>query len=424
MNMSTNERHAGLVKSSENPPIMHEQHPTRIARYPASEIDLIDIGVLLWCRRRIVLSVFLLFLMLTVIAVFLHVPTYQYTATIEIGSRLSATGDSIQVVSSDDAQEALQNMFLPMAMANYAAEHPEQDALIRDLDITAKLASDKAGTISLTCKAKKSIGEACINIEEQAASEFIKNTSRQTAVVKANYEAQLTSAQLALATVKSPAVFSVEKTAAEAAIAQAENNLKDLQAKAAVLKIKKNKLAVSKDLYQQEVSQLEQRVSQINQASVDAAKSTATPTQAMANLVLSTQAQNNQKILDDIQQKLAVEIPQQEAELESEISGNLRAQALAKQSIQQNKDSLQKLLYQHGQNIQSASAAVKQAQSNLDNIQATRVLGKALQSLKPVGVTRGTLFIFGALLSILLAFLAAFAYEYLNRVRARLAQSG
>lgn len=422
--MSANQQQTGLTKSSDNHPIGQPPYSNHFVSYAADEIDLIDIGVLIWRRRRVVLVVFLSLIALTALAAVIKSPTYQYTTTVQIGSRLDSNGDVVQVISVPDAQGALQDTFIPMAVASYAKQHPERDALIRNLDINVKSGNDKGGTISLICKAKKSRGDDCVNIEERAASEFIKNTSRQINDVKANYQSQLTSAQLALDSAKSPALFKVNKLAAETAISQAKNELKDLQSKAAVLKVQKNKLKASEDLYKQEVSQLQQRVAQINQASVESARSTSSPTQAMANLVLSTQAQNNLQTLSDIQQKLAVDIPQQEAQINADIASNARAQALARRTIQQNESNLQKLLYQHNQNIQSAAASVKRAQSNLDNVQSTRTLGKALRSLKPIGVGRGIVIVMGVLVSLLLAFAAAFVAEFFYKVRLRLSESG
>lgn len=74
------------------------------------EIDLVDLGVLLWQRRRVMLVVFLVFLALTIVGAIIKSPTYSYTTGLQLGSTIvQASGSVAPLMSAPTVAEALQN---------------------------------------------------------------------------------------------------------------------------------------------------------------------------------------------------------------------------------------------------------------------------------------------------------------------------
>lgn len=386
--------------------------------YPAAdEIDLVDLGVMFWRQRRLVAWVAAGFIALSLVAAVLKKPAYEYTIAIQLGALLSRQGELIPLQSPQAAAQALRNTYVPNAILRFQEEHKED---LSSLKVDVGSSSDSA-TLSLSCKVSTKLAEACIAVEKAAAANFVQDNERAIAAVRVNLQAQLQGAKLQLAALQDPTVFGVQKLAAEKAIADAKNALATLQAEAAVLKVRKAKLQASVGLYQKEAAQLQAHITDVRKAAIGSARGTSTPTEAMANLILSTEEQRSVDRFNAIQQKLAVTLPEELATVDKNLADNTRAQALQKQTIAQNELALQKLLFDHNQQIEKEKITISNLQTQLQNILDNRVLGEPLRSLRSVGLGRAAILAIGIVLSVLFAILAAFLANYVEQVRRRLA---
>ena len=392
--------------------------PPWMPGYPlADEIDLVDLGVMLWRRWRLMLAVFLMLVVLAILAAIFKQPSYDYTTSIQLGSMLTQNGTSVPLLSAQSAATTLQDTYIPNAIYQYQSE---QHIDLRTLKITVGSNTDSS-TIALTCKASDKLSAACMAVERAAAGNFVTDNSRSIAAVRANLTAQVDTAKLNLTALQDPTVFGVQKLAAEKAIADARNALANLQSTAVVLKVRKTKLDASVELYQKEAVQLQTHISDVHKAAIDAAQSTSSPTEAMANLLLSTEVQRSVDLYNQIQHKLAVDLPEQLATVNKDLADNVRDQTLQKQVIAQNQLALQKLLFAHGQEIQNQQISIGNLQTQLSNIQDNRVLGDAVRSLNPVGLGRSAIVALGIVLAFFLAIFSALFANYVTRVRERLA---
>lgn len=383
---------------------------------PADEIDLVDLGVMFWRRRWVIIGVAGVLIVLSILAAIFKSPTYEYTTTIELGSIVSQTGTLVPVMDAQSAANMLQNSYIPAATAQYV-QGKGAGSFIPKFTVSS---NSTGSAVVFSCKAKERLGAACTSVEENAAAEFVKNNSRGLETVRSNLRAELSAAKLDLQSLQDPAVFGVQKLAAEKAIADAKADLATLQSAAGVLKINKDKLEASAVLYQKQADELQAHIADVRKAAIASAKQTSDPTQAMANLLLGTETQRSVNLLNDIQQKLTVTLPEQLAMVDKNLADNARSQILQRQVISQNELALQKLLFSHGQDIQSQNITIGKLQTQLSNIQDTRVLGDALRSVKPVGLTRGAILGIGIIISLLLGFFAAMAAGYVEQVRMRL----
>ncbi|HET7921361.1 MAG TPA: polysaccharide biosynthesis protein [Gammaproteobacteria bacterium] len=195
---------------------------------PSQVIDLVDMGVLFWRRRRVFAATFLVLLVLTVVATIVKQPTYSYTTTLDLGTITTDAGTQIQLIPAQTAQQMLTSTYIPTAIAEYAAKHPDELQRFRGLRVEVT-GTDANAAVLLTCKAHEVHADVCMNVEEMAADAFIKTNSNQVAVRRANIQAKLASANLKLTAIKDPNVFGVQKLAAEKAIADAKSELAKLQ---------------------------------------------------------------------------------------------------------------------------------------------------------------------------------------------------
>ena len=405
------------ASSPANPPAGVPQLPWMASYSPTNEIDLVDVGIVLWRRRRLMTVVFVVLFLLALVAAVLKKPSYDYTTSIRLGSMLAQNGTLVPLMSPQTAAGELRNPSIPTAIYQYEAAHHVN---LRALKITVGSSSDST-TVTLTCRVPEKLSTACTGVEQAAAAGFVRDNSQAIAVVRANLKAQVDTAKLNLVALQDPTVFGVQKLAAEKAIADARNALANLQAAAAVLGVRKSKLNASVALYQKEAAQLQAHVADVRKAAVASARGTASPTEAMANLILSTEEQRSVDLYNQFQHKLAVSLPEQRATVDKDLADNARAQTLQKQVIAQNQLALQKLLFDHGQQIQNQQISIGNLQSQLSNVQDNRVLGDAVRSLTPEGLGRAAILALGVVLSLFLAVLAAFIAAYIEQVRIRLA---
>lgn len=323
--------------------------PPWMANYSQSdEIDLVDLGVLLWRRRRVMLVVFLVLFALTIVGTIIKSPTYSYTTVLQLGSTQSS-GSVAPLMSAPTVAEALQNTYIPQAEEQYLNSDSGKGL---DVNRIPKItASGTAGgdSVLVSCKAKESRSALCTAIETIAVENFISNNT-----------------QFATA---------------------AKNQLASLQAQAKVLQVQMDKLNTSAALYQQQATDLEHQIAQMQKAGIQAARSAANGSSALSNLILNTEVQRATDTLNSVKQQLEVSIPQQRAQLSHQISDNANAQQLQEQNI---------------------------------NLGFARMVNAGLRSIKPVGLTRWAVLGIGIIISIILAIFAAFTAAYFERIRERL----
>ncbi|MGH8278802.1 MAG: Wzz/FepE/Etk N-terminal domain-containing protein [Gammaproteobacteria bacterium] len=267
--------------------------------YPASdEIDLVDLGVLLWRRRWLMLVVFLVFLALTIVGTIIKNPTYEYTTGIELGSRLvSTTGNVAPLMSAPTVAEAMRNLYIPQAIAQYLSQQHVANPASMNIPKFTVSGQPDAGAVVLNCKAKQSRAQLCTAVQLIAADNFVSsNTQFATG---------------------------------------AKNQLAALQAQATVLHVQMDKLDASAALYQKQAASLEQQIGEMHKAGVQAARGANNGSAALSNLILNTEVQRASDTLNTVRQQLDVTIPQQRAQLTQQLSDNANAQQLQEQNISQ-----------------------------------------------------------------------------------------
>lgn len=266
------------------------------ANYPSSgEVDLVDLGVLLWRWRWLMLAVFLVFLALTIAATVLKRPTYEYTTTLQLGTVVSQTsGDVRPMMSAQSVAQALANTYIPGAMNQYvAADHPG-DSAARIPKITAAGGSNDYAVV-LSCRAKTDFGSVCITVEKIAADKFIRDNSGFVTV--------------------------------------AQNQLTLLRTQAGVLQSQMDKLDAAATLYQQRAKALQQQIDRLQKSKLDAAKRSGSGSAAPSNTLINVELLHATDSLSTLQQNLVVGILQQRAQTSQQLSDNLQAQQLQQQII-------------------------------------------------------------------------------------------
>lgn len=168
--------------------------------YRNDEIDLVEVGVSLWRRWKLMLVVFLACIAAGLLIAFLVPRSYEYTTTLEIGSRV--VGTQIQPVESPgSAASKLKNGYLPEVLQQYARAH-RLDARKFNFDVEAPA---KADLVVISGKGTQAQAESYIAIEKAAAQLLVTSDARITRNQQVQLQAQLAQAQSKLDQLKDPA---------------------------------------------------------------------------------------------------------------------------------------------------------------------------------------------------------------------------
>lgn len=140
---------------------------------PFHEIDMVDIGVIFWSRRRLLLSVFFVCLILAIVAVVLKKPTYEYTTTLQLATSISQnSGSVVPLMPASSAAQILQATYIPDAVHQNATQEHDASFLLHIPRIIATGAADGT-TVVLSCETAEKMGPICTTIEKMAAQAFV-----------------------------------------------------------------------------------------------------------------------------------------------------------------------------------------------------------------------------------------------------------
>ncbi|HVA55824.1 MAG TPA: Wzz/FepE/Etk N-terminal domain-containing protein [Gammaproteobacteria bacterium] len=263
----------------------------------AGEIDLVDLGIVLWLRRRLMLAVFLVFVILTITATVLKRPTYEYSTTVQLGNSISQTsGNVVPLMSAQSAAQTMQDTYIPSAMNQYALQYHLNAAALHIPKITAT-GDINGSNVVLSCRGRESLGPVCTAVEKIAADAFLTDNSRF--------------------------------------VTAAKNQMASLKSQATVLQVQLDKLNTSAKLYKQQQTSLQGQITRMEKARIQAAKGATSGSAALSNLILNTEVQKAMDSLNLIEQQLDVSIPQQRAQFSQQLDDNLHAQQLQEQTISQ-----------------------------------------------------------------------------------------
>jgi uncharacterized protein involved in exopolysaccharide biosynthesis len=141
------------------------------------EIDLAELALIVWRRRRIVLAVMLLALLAGAAFAFLFPRAYEYRAIIAIGTQtLMDTGGGQKIVPLEDTGTALSKLkdaYIPAAIA----EAIQEDGSLTRMKIDASVPKG-AAVVTLSAKAPKTLESVYLGVMSAAAQKLIADHAR------------------------------------------------------------------------------------------------------------------------------------------------------------------------------------------------------------------------------------------------------
>lgn len=408
-----------MVSRAENSQPSTPLKEGRTAAPGEDEIDLVDLGAALVRRWKLIISVFVLCIALGVIAALLKKPDFAYSAGIQLAAYTTANGRTVQFLTPESAKSLLQNSLIDAGISHYAETHTGFEPI--KIKLSADVVID-GNVVILSGNGPLALQNAYVAIIEQTVTDLAKNTSNPIASYRASLQNTLQQAQIDLSKLNDPKVIQADKSDKNHALLDAQARLGLLQQDQNVLQQKLKHLNKSNKLYAALAKQLGEYLKTARKNALASARGAASPTQAMAGLLLGNQIQQTQTQLTDIQNRLTVTLPLQIAQTQAELANNKQQQVAQITAVEQAQLEFDNFETQHARTVKSQQANIDKLNTQLANIQNTRLVAPPTRSIEPVGMSRKMIVILAAILGIFLGLFAAGIASYGSAVRRALRQ--
>jgi capsular polysaccharide biosynthesis protein len=339
------------------PPVHNQALPVH---YDEDEINLVDLWLVLVKRKLILAGVVVASAVAALLYVVVVPPSYQYSTSIEIGTRLNGTELSV-MESPETVLAKVKESYIPLAQQDYLDQHPESKSVIK-IDTRVPKGSQ---IIVLSSKGADADGDIHKALQQSVVDTLKKDHGRIVDVLRKETEILQHQAVAKLEELKdgNELIMARSKRLNDFAVLlakQAEEARKDL------LQVKNNR--------QKAVREATNEV------------------KAMTLLMLDSEIRNYRELLAEIDERLHIETANSQDAIKKDLADNQRAQ-------EAQQDDIAKLEIQ------------------LANLRETRALQPPMRSLEPVGPGKTLIILLSLVLGLMLGVFAAFFAEFLSRVK-------
>jgi len=379
----------------------------------ADEISLVDLGVHLLRRWRLILAVFICTVLIGMVAVALNPPKFRYTATVQLGGYTGSDGKIVHSLSPAAAKARLENGIIDKAIRSYVSGKSDLSASSFRISVRSP---QKSNLILLEAKGPAHLSKAYLTIERDVVETLASESSDQIRNYRANLEASLAKARFSLDKLQDPQEIAAKKTDLQEKLSRAKAELAKLEQRESLLRKKRKYLHKTANLYRKLAGHLNGYIAQAQSDGLSSSHSL-TPTQAMTAMLLNNQVQQNMQRLVSVEQKLTSQLPQQVAELQTQLADLGQKQAIQKIAIKRAELRLQNYAAQNQRQIQAQKIVVKNLETRLSNARETRLVAGPVQSLKPVGTPGSLIIALSAIIGMFLGLFAALLAGFLSAVK-------
>lgn len=390
-----------------------EQYPRTYAQtHQQDEISLVDLWLILAKHKWVFAGVFLVVFALGVGYAFFKPITWQYSTLVEIGARL--VGEEIEPIESPSSVVAkLEKGYVPQAQQEYYTAFPADNAFY-----AVKVnAPQNSALVTLQSTGQEDTQSAYIAIHQAAVDALLEDHARIVEVIRQGLKTRLIGQQNALQNLIDQAKL-LEQQFIRLQETQA-NEMASLKAEATLLKAEKARITETEKLLQQQIEKYEQLIASAEENRPRAIKEADSEARAMTLLMINNQIEQSRNRLTDLRERLTIGIPRQRDQLAEKIANNLRDQQNLENQHANERDTLQQRIADNLRAQSETKAKIEETQLDIANLQQTRVVSMATQSLKPAGLGTKALLLLSAILAGFLGLLAVFLLAFSDAAKQR-----
>lgn len=445
----------------ENQPV--PVYPVQYIPNTEDEISLVDIWLTFRKHRKLFLKVAIGVTLLGLLAALILPKSYDLRTSIEIGTAIR--GDNPTPIEAPETVKAkLENSLIPMVIhqLNKDTEDPIEYKISTGIPkksalvvLTSKTTADEETDYkklhNMTIAALTRDHARIINVlkknlqTELALARILLDELMDPATLAAlikEQEKALEEAKADLNALSNPDIFGVQTKTAENKIQNEKNKLASLKDQASILNEKLKKIDTNQQLIKGQIQEIEAQIKDSMNLQKDAARDVKTETQAMAQLMIDSEIQQNRKWLAQLKERLHITLENDKAAIQKSLEDNRRAQELQKEHITQAEAGLKeltgsnlleqaklkaiiaeseaniaKLANDQKRSIATQQQTIGELQGKLDNFVETRAVVEPLLSTKPTSTPKRVILLIAIFLGGILGIMAVFFAELREKVR-------
>ncbi|MGZ8189886.1 MAG: Wzz/FepE/Etk N-terminal domain-containing protein [Methylococcaceae bacterium] len=322
------------------------------------EISLVDIWLILIKQKKIIFRVLLAFVVLGSLYALLKPEIYTFSTTVQVGTLISGDKEAA-IESADNALTKIKSAYIPFILSQHYDQHPENKDQYK-IEASVPKGSEM---IVIESKGRES--------EEPVFKQLIKTIVEKLITDHAG-------------------IIDVKIRNMEVSIARAENVLAGSKDSAKLITANVQRLKQTDELLRRQLG--EKKVFLANLVKNRSNIQNNSASGAMNILLIDSEIQRYQKLIDDLEKHLIIDLSQQQAELEKAGADNLR-----EQSDQQNN--------------------IDQLKNQLANISYTKAIIPVMKSIEPIGIGKAAIIVIATVLGFFAGIFAAFFMVFVDKVK-------
>lgn len=329
------------------------------------EIDLVDLWLVFIRYKKVFLITFAACLALGLIYALLMPKSYNFTTSIEIGTRLQKE----EIISIEDPQTVLakiQESYVPLVLNEYHRTNPVTDYSSK---ITARIPKGSE-IIVLETRGTENGAPTHLELQKNVVEKVRQDHQRIIGIIRKEVE--------------------IERNTAI-------NNLNESKDHAQLIKAREQRVNGLEMLLKQQLEAAKTYLSKAEKSRQRAVREATNEARAMTLLLIDADIEKQRDRLAEIQERLRVEVADKKDTFAKQLTDNQREQA--------------------GQMDQ-----ISRLETRLVNLRETRALVPPMQSNEPVGISRTMILVLAAVLGVMLGVFAAFFAGFLAKAREKVQQ--
>ena len=369
-----------MSNSVENP------QPSDHRPYAEDEISLVDLAVSLWQHKWVIVGVTVLCTLAGLAYALSKERVYEFTTTIEIGTRL-VDAQVRAIEPSHNVIAKLENTYVPESIRLYQEELQQEDGRSHRLTVNVRSPRD-TDLVILTSTGPEELGKFYIPLQNRILARLVEDHERDTELERTRLENELQQARIRMEELEDERVLRVERNRLENKISEAENKLASLEDQEKLLTAELENLTVQEELIRNRLNELEEFVAQARERRARAQQQAQGGTDSMALMLIDNELQRDIDRQTTLEERLLVELPETRANLRSSLEDNQRQQRLQSETINALEGELEKLVLDQEREQARHRPEVRELEIRLSNLRETRAILPPRQSLNPVGTSR------------------------------------
>lgn len=345
-----------------NDPIMRVADHSRHQQHIDEEVSLIDMWLIMVRHKLLILGITVIFTAIGVGVALIKSKVYNYSSSIEIGSRI--VGDTISLIESPETVMAkLEKVYIPHVLSEYEKDHESDDSVP---DITAQIPK---GSQLIVLSGNSATGMESIysDLYQKIISRLQQDHGR---------------------------VFDLLRNDLNNQIGMLEGDIKQLGDQQQDVEAKILRLSDVEKLTRKEIEELGRLLAEAERSKASAMGEVRDASQGMTMLMIMDDMQSKRMRLSYLERESKFELVNERDEL---------------------KISLADIDRQRREKV----GQLENLKLQLTNIQETRMMAPPMRSLKPTGTQGIVIAVLAVVLGVMIGVLAAFFAEFVRKARTR-----